>query len=50
MAKKLGYGGIANTNGARSFGGKVAAGGATTIALARTVRRFLFARVFGRVN
>ena len=27
MAKKLGYGGLANTNGARDFTSKVSAGG-----------------------
>lgn len=50
MAKKLGYGGIANTNGARSFAGKVPASGEPIITLARAVMRFTFARVFGRVN
>jgi len=50
MARKLGYGGIANTNGARDFTGKTPATGSDLIALSRTVGRFLFSRVFGRVN
>jgi hypothetical protein len=50
MARKLGYGGIGNTNGARSFAGKTPATGAALVALARSSLRFVFARVFGRVN
>jgi hypothetical protein len=49
MARVLGYG-VGNTNGARSFAGKTPATGADLISLARSVFRFAFARVFGRVN
>lgn len=50
MARKLGYGGVANTNGARNFTGKTPAAGVDIIALARSIGRFTFFRVFGRVN
>lgn len=49
MARKLGYGGIGNTNGARDFSGKASAG-VDVIALARSIFRFTFGRLFGRVN
>lgn len=46
MARVLGYGGIANTNGARSFAGKIAASIVRSIVssavyVARTRRRFI---------
>lgn len=50
MPRKLGYGGVANTNGARDFTGKSPAAGDALIAMSRSVARFLMARVFGRVN
>ena len=51
MAARLGYGGVANTNGARDFSGKTpATGGDELIAMARAVARVVFSRVFGRVN
>jgi hypothetical protein len=49
MARKLGYGGLANSPN-RNFSGKTPATGAAIIAMARTTFRFAFARVFGRVN
>lgn len=50
MAKTLGYGGIANTNGARDFTGKAAASGDELVALARSLFRFVSFGVFSRVN